>query len=59
VKTTTTTAAAPAGGPRPAEYADLVRFGVRVVSAVAGAAGRVALWSVREPARCLRALLGA
>jgi len=58
VKTTTTTAA-PAGGPRPAEYADLVRFGVRVVSAVAGAAGRVALWSVREPARCLRGLLGA
>jgi hypothetical protein len=57
--TTTTTTATSAGAPRPAEYADLVRLGVRVVSAVAGAAGRVALWSVREPARCLRALLGA
>jgi hypothetical protein len=46
-----------AGGSRPPEYADLLRLGVRVVSAVAGVAARVALWSVREPARCLRGLL--
>jgi hypothetical protein len=46
-----------AGGPRPPEYADLLRLGARVVSAVAGVAGRLALWSVREPARCLRGLL--
>jgi len=44
----------PAGAPRPAEYADLVRLGVRVVRAVAGTAARLALWSVREPVRCLR-----
>jgi hypothetical protein len=52
------TAPAPAGVPRPAEYADLLRLGVRVVRAAAGVPGRVALWSVREPVRCLRRLLG-
>jgi hypothetical protein len=52
------TGPAPAGGPRPAEYADLLRLGVRVVRAVAGVPGRVALWSVREPVRCLRRVFG-
>ncbi|MET0765910.1 MAG: DNA-directed RNA polymerase subunit alpha C-terminal domain-containing protein [Blastococcus sp.] len=50
-------ASAPARGPRPPDYADLLRLGAVVVSAVAGLAGRVALWSVREPAHCLRRLL--
>jgi hypothetical protein len=53
-----TTAAAPAGAPRPAEYADLLRLGVRVVRAVAGVPGRVARWSLREPVHCLRRLIG-
>ena len=48
----------PAGAPRPAEYADLVRLGVRLVRAVTGAAARLALWSVREPVRCLRRRVG-
>jgi hypothetical protein len=52
------TGPAPAGVSRPPEYADLLRLGVRVVRAVAGVPGRVALWSVREPVRCLRRLLG-
>jgi hypothetical protein len=30
-----------------------------VARAVAGAPGRVALWSVREPVHCLRRLIGA
>lgn len=49
---------APAGEPRPAEYADLLRFGTRVLRAAAGVPVRVGLWSVREPARCLRRMLG-
>ena len=46
------------GAPRPAEYADLLRLGVRVVRAVVGVPGRMVRWSVREPVRCLRRLLG-
>jgi hypothetical protein len=53
------TGPAPAGVSRPAEYADILRLGARVVRAVAGVPGRVAVWSVREPAHCLRRLLGA
>jgi hypothetical protein len=52
------TGPAPAGVPRPAEYADLLRLGVRVVRAVAGVTRQAAGWSVREPVRCLRRLLG-
>lgn len=48
----------PSGGPRPAEYGDLLRLGVRVVRALAAVPGRLAVWSVREPVRCLRGLLG-
>lgn len=47
------------GAPRPPEYADLLRLGVRVTRAVAVAPARVALWSARRPVRCLRRLLGA
>ena len=43
----------PAGAPRPAEYADLLRLGVRLVRASAGLPRRLALWSVRQPVRCL------
>jgi Bacterial RNA polymerase, alpha chain C terminal domain len=43
-------------GPRPAEYADLLRLGVRVARALAGIPGRLLLWSVREPVGCLRRL---
>ncbi|MGY1823169.1 hypothetical protein [Geodermatophilus sp. SYSU D00079] len=43
------------GGPRPAEYADLLRFGGRAVRAAAGVPLRVAGW----PVRCVRRLLGA
>ena len=46
-------------GPRPAEYADLARLGMRMARAVAGVPLRVAGWAVREPANCLRRLLGA
>ena len=49
-------AAAPA--PRPAEYADLLRFGVRVARVMAGMPLRAAGWAVREPVHCLRRLLG-
>jgi hypothetical protein len=49
---------APAGVSRPAEYGDLLRLGVHVVRAVAGVPGRVAVWSVRKPVRCLRRLFG-
>jgi hypothetical protein len=48
----------PAGGRRPAEYADLLRLGARVVRAVAGVPGRTARWAVGEPVHCLRQLLG-
>jgi RNA polymerase alpha subunit len=43
-----------AEAPRPAEYADLLRLGKRLVHAVS----ELAWQSVREPARCLRQLLG-
>jgi hypothetical protein len=52
------TRSAPARAPRPPEYADLLRLGVHVVRAAAGVPVRLAAWSVREPARCLRRLLG-
>lgn len=48
----------PARAPRPAEYADLLRLGLRIASAVAGVPVRLARWSVREPGRCVRRLLG-
>ena len=50
--------AAPAPVPRPPDYSDLLRLGVRLVRAAAVVPGRVALWSVQEPVRCLRRLLG-
>jgi hypothetical protein len=46
--------AAPAPVPRPPDYSDLLRL----VRAAAVVPGRVALWSVQEPVRCLRRLLG-
>jgi hypothetical protein len=49
---------APASAPRPPEYADLLLLGQRVLRAMASVPGRVALWSVREPVRCLRRVLG-
>jgi hypothetical protein len=52
------TGPAPAGVSRPAEYADLLRLGVRVIRAVVGVPVRVGLWSVGEPVLCLRRLLG-
>ena len=45
-------------GPRPAEYADLVRLGLRAAHAMAGVPLRVAGWAVRGPANCVRRLLG-
>jgi hypothetical protein len=48
----------PAGGARPPDYGDLLRLGVRVVRAASAVPGRVALWSVLTPVRCLRWLLG-
>jgi hypothetical protein len=51
-------AVAPARAPRPAEYADLVRLGLRIAHAVAGVPVRLVRWSVREPGRCVRRLLG-
>ena len=51
-------ARAPAAAPRPAEYADLLRFGVRVARVVASVPLRAATWAVREPVQCLRRLLG-
>jgi hypothetical protein len=48
---------APAGAPRPAEYADLLRLGGRVIRALVGVPGRVAQEMVREPVRCLRRLV--
>ena len=44
--------------PRPAEYGDLLRLGEHVLRRVAALPVRVALWSVREPLRCLGRLLG-
>jgi hypothetical protein len=54
----TATAPVPRTAPRPPDYADLLRLGVHVVGAMAGVTGRIALWSVREPVRLLRRLLG-
>jgi hypothetical protein len=48
---------APAVAPRPAEYADLLRLGLRIVRAAAGVPPRVARWAIREQAHCLRRLL--
>ena len=43
---------------RPAEYADLLRIGAHLARAVAGVPGRAVRWSLREPVRALRWLLG-
>ncbi|MCV2489320.1 hypothetical protein OF117_08070 [Geodermatophilus sp. YIM 151500] len=43
-----------AGGPRPAEWSDLAHLGARGARALLGAPVRLALWSVRAPARCVR-----
>ena len=53
-------AAAPSrpAAPRPAEYADLLAFGVRVARAAVTFPVRLAVWSVRTQAECLRRLLG-
>lgn len=51
-------APAPVVAPRPAEYADLLRFGVRLARAMAGMPLRAAGWAVREPGHCMRRLLG-
>ena len=48
----------PAAGPRPAEYADLWRFGLRTARAVSVLPWRVASWSVRTPVGCVSRLLG-
>jgi hypothetical protein len=48
----------PATAPRPAEYADLLRFGIHLVRAAAAAPRRMAGWAVREPRACLRRVLG-
>ena len=48
--------APPVGGPRPAEYADLVRLGVRLARAAVVLPGRLAVWSVRTQADLLRRL---
>ena len=44
--------------PRPPDYADLWRLGVRVGSAVADLTARLVLCAVRTPARRLRRLVG-
>ena len=44
--------------PRPPDYADLYRLGVRVGSAVVTLPVRMALFAVRAPARRLRQLVG-
>jgi Bacterial RNA polymerase, alpha chain C terminal domain len=48
----------PAAAPRAAEYADLLRLGVRLVRAAAGVPWRMTLWSVRGPVRLLRGIAG-
>ena len=50
-------AAAPSRSPRPAEYADLLPFGMRVARAVAGVPLRAAGWAVREPVHFLWRLI--
>ncbi|TFV66957.1 UNVERIFIED_ORG: hypothetical protein E4P37_04340 [Bacillus sp. AZ43] len=47
-----------ADGPRPAEYADLWRFGVRAARAASSLPWRLASWSVRTPVACAVRLLG-
>ncbi|MGY1714833.1 DNA-directed RNA polymerase subunit alpha C-terminal domain-containing protein [Geodermatophilus sp. SYSU D01106] len=47
-----------AAAPRPAEYADLLAFGVRVARSAVTLPARLAVWSVRTQADCLRRLLG-
>ncbi len=49
---------APVSTPRPAEYGDLLRLGMHAVRALAGLPLRLAGRVVREPATCLRRLLG-
>ena len=44
--------------PRPPDYGDLLRLGVHVARAVAALPGRLIRWSVGEPGRCLRGVLG-
>jgi hypothetical protein len=51
------TGRAPAGAPRAAEYADLLRLAGRVIRALDGVPARMALWSIREPVRSLGRLL--
>jgi hypothetical protein len=50
-------AAPAAGGPRPAEYGDLVRLGGHLLSAAVALPLRLAARSVRGPARWVRRLL--
>ncbi|WP_336026995.1 DNA-directed RNA polymerase subunit alpha C-terminal domain-containing protein [Geodermatophilus sp. FMUSA9-8] len=47
-----------ATAPRPAEYADLLAFGVRVARSAVTLPARLAVWSVRTQADLLRRLLG-
>ena len=48
----------PRRAPRPAEYGDLLRIGAHLARAVAGVPVRVVRWSLAEPVRVLRRLLG-
>ena len=48
----------PAPVPRPAQYDDLWRLGVRTARVVAGIPWRLANWSVRAPGALLDRLLG-
>ena len=52
------TAEAPKASPRPPEYGDLLRLGMRVIRVAAGVPGRMARWTVLESTHCLRRLLG-
>jgi hypothetical protein len=56
--TSPTVSARPATAPRPAEYGDLLRWGLRVARTMAVLPGRVVCWSVRAPVRGARRLLG-
>ena len=47
-----------ASAPRPAEYADLLRLGVRLARVAVTAPGRVVVWSVRTQVGLVRRLLG-
>jgi hypothetical protein len=51
-------AAAAPQAPRPAEFGDLLRIGAHLARAVAGVPVRAVRWSLREPLRALRWLLG-